>query len=486
MKTFVELEEEYASEAIWLPDNEKVTGIIQLCRDKSAINLVSKDFFHFDTDENGWLSLRLSGPKGTEMLAHNLLFQGTGQMHGKELQTVHSAQTFPNILVTDTRGLADNNRVDSVSFQLTGWNSIFYYRYAEHLDTFDLSSDNKRMLRNLRYGDDEEDDIFDPHDIYVCSWPSEIIEFKVKDRTYTIDLVGKGSLFDWHGISLTLDHVATIKFSEAVSIDTAIDRIYEWRRFFNQLVMVPLDFKSVAFSKGEGTDRKVAPVYMPYAVKERDPRKGHYGVHPAYVPLNAWSDRKRLAEAMEAWLSRDEFVRGFRVRLDRVLRNINEEVDQSDLNDLCAAIDGHPDLQNKSKIDQEKIERMAEAAFAAAQGLSDDITVERIQGLLGLLQSRSLKRKLEILSSESLGNSFSDTAPAVIDLAVRIRRDAAHRGILEEQIHPLVRPVVEALSSMCVAFDLGAAGVPIRGQEHGTSGRWMSRFRDAEMVIRSR
>ena len=192
MKTFIELEDEFSSEAVWLSDNEKVTGIIQLCGDKSAINLVSKDFFHFDTDENGWLSLRLSGPKGTEMLAHNLLFQGTGQVYGKELQTVHSARTFPNILVTDTRGLVRNNRVKSVSFQLSGWNNIFYYRYAERLQTFNLSSDDRAMLKNLRYGGDEKDDIFDPHDLFVCNWPPEIIEFKVEDRNYTIDLVGRG------------------------------------------------------------------------------------------------------------------------------------------------------------------------------------------------------------------------------------------------------------------------------------------------------
>ena len=485
MKSFGELEADFQTEAVWLPEQPMITGILQLGRKETTLNLTSKRFFHFETDDNGWFDLRLSGSRGVDMLAHNLVFHGTGQSYGSDRETVHFAKTFPNVLVTDIRSLNDDLTVNQISFELRGWNYFFYYRYTESLQAFDLPVEDKKRLRELRYMVNEGgDDIFNPSHIYVCSWPDRLIDFVANGDSYSVRVVGKGRMGSFHGISLELGHVATIKFALPTTIDQAIEKIYEWRRFFVQVAMVPLAFESVAFSRDDEPNSPVGYVYLPYAVNDDDPKQGYYGLHPAYIPYNSWADRSLLADTMKNWLEKSSYLLAFRSRLDRVIRSINEEVDQSDLNDLCSAIDGHPELAGKEKISKEQLEIMAGAAHGAVQGLPSDVTPTRIKGLLGQLQRWSLRRKLDEAASRSLGSVFPDAVPEVLSLAVRMRQGASHRGIVEEPVHPLVQPVVQALASICVALDLGRAGMPILGKAEAPSGRWINRFSDSAQEIR--
>ena len=121
---------------------------------------------------------------------------------------------------------------------------------------------------------------------------------------------------------------------------------------------------------------------------------------------------------------------------------------------------------------------MAEAAGSAAADHKVALSVDRLRSILAQLQRRSLAEKMRELGRRAMPEVDIQDIELVISTARKCRDDATHRGAVSEQRQSQVGPVVEALASMCVAFDLRDAGVP-RRSSNASSCYWVIRFSDA-------
>ena len=216
--------------------------------------------------------------------------------------------------------------------------------------SFDLDDRSKSLLKSLRYSEENKFDNFDLSHIYICHSPREVLQFEIEDRKYSIWSGGRGTFLDWHGINLSVEHGATVEFKTPVRLDEALDRVYEWRQFFNQMAMVPLSISAISVA---ATNRKRAAegeVYIPYLTETKKIRRGLYGLRPAHIPLNRWEDRDRLASCMRSWLSASESRRAFRGRIDGVIEHMQRGTRQSDISELCAGIDSLVELKQKSGL----------------------------------------------------------------------------------------------------------------------------------------
>lgn len=461
MKPFDQIAAENATIPVSVVGKPTIHGFLKLDGRKTSIGLSSTKFFHFETDEHGWSDVALLGPKGLRITAHNAVFSGTGQSWGRGHRKMYHASMFPNMLIMDSRGHSTDGKVAQISFCLTGFNNFFHYQYTEQLSSFDLDDRSKSLLKSLRYSEENKFDNFDLSHIYICHSPREVLQFEIEDRKYSIWSGGRGTFLDWHGINLSVEHGATVEFKTPVSLDEALDRVYEWRQFFNQMAMVPLSISAISVA---ATNRKRAAegeVYIPYLTETKKIRRGLYGLRPAHIPLNRWEDRDRLASCMRSWLSASESRRAFRGRIDDVIEHMQRGTRQSDISELCAGIDSLVELKQKSALPKKMIESASKAAFLAFGESAPSITVERISGMLGQMQNRSLSEKMLALAAVAFPENYQTDAELIISLANKMRQDAVHRAAVRDQLNSALQPVVEALACLCIAFDLGQSGVPI-------------------------
>ena len=438
-----------------------IRGFIKLDGRKTRIELSSTKFFHFKTDDHGWCDLALRGPKGLRITAHNAVFSGAGNSWGSGRRQMHHASIFPNMLIMDSRGHSAEGKVAQISFYLEGFNNFFHYQYTEQLRSFDLDSEAKNFLKSLRYSDENEFDTFDISHIYICHSPREVLQFENEGRKYSIWSGGRGTFLDWHGINLTIEHGATIEFQTPVTLDEALDRVYEWRQFFNQMAMVPLSITALSIAASNRKRAVEGEMYIPYLTEQKEVRKGIYGLHPLHIPLNRWEDRETLANCMKSWLSASAARRAFRGRVDGVIEHMQKGTRQSDISELCAGIDSLVELAQKSTLPMNLIESAANAAFQAFGNEVNNISVERIQGMLGQMQNPSLSEKIMALAAQAFPENYKRDTDLVIKLANKIRQDAVHRAAVRDQLNSVLQPVVDALACMCVAFDLRQSGVPV-------------------------
>lgn len=459
-------------------------GVLKLEGRKTKIELQSSKFFHFETDDNGWCDIALLGPRGLKITAHNAVFSGTGQSWGRGRTRMHHASIFPNMLIMDSRAHSAEKTVAQISFSLMGLNDFFNYQYTEELNSFDLNDDTKSTLKNLRYSDENKLDSFDLSHIYICHRPKEVLKFKVDDRDYSIWSGGRASGLDWHGINLSIEHGGTIQFKAPVALDEALDRVYEWRQFFNQMAMAPLPITALSVAATKHQRAVIGDIYSPYLAESKPMRSGLYGLHPARLPLNEWKDRSKLARSMESWLKKTPSRRPFRARLDTVIEHMQEGSSQSDIPELCAGIDSLDELKQKSEFSDALLERMASAAFETLPSSQTSVTAERLKGILGLLQHRSLSEKMKTLASETFPVNYALDTEAVIRLANTMRQDAVHRAVVRDQLYPALQSVADALACMCVAFDLGSSGIPLFEQEERNA-NCIGRFFNCMMQLRS-
>jgi hypothetical protein len=485
LKTFEELSEEMKSEPFWLPDYPGVSGLIYLDGEKSLLKLTSENRIDFDVGENGWFDLQLRGPKGRNIVAKNVVIFSSEQILGGPGREQYHCTAFPNILIFDASLNEIQSNLKSIRFTLNDWQNFFCYRYTEALKTHSLTDDVKLKLRSLRYVDaPEEEDFFDPEYIFVCSWPSAPVKFTLDGNKYSIDQIANIRFASYHNAGVDIENIGVIEFAEPCSFQDALDKVYVWRMFFRQVAMVPIEFKALDVSFLSEETNKFSPVFLTYQVNDKNPSFSKRDLHPAYIPLNGWSDRLKLSDVMMRWIASHSDKENFRVRVDRLILSLCDSIDHSDLIDLCASIDGLEMLNGVENLSKSEISAMAEAAFNALETPPPSIDVNRLKGLIGQAQRWSLHRKLCELSSRSLGREHKEDCQSVIDLAVAMRRDAAHRAALGAQTLPLLRPVTEALLAICVAFDLGEAGMPILASEQ-TSGRWLDRFWRSVGVLES-
>ncbi len=481
MQPFDLIAAENATIPVTVVGKRAVQGILKLDGRKSRLELLSTKFFHFETDEKGWCDITLLGPKGLRITAHNAVFAGTGQSWGRGRKPMHRASIFPNTLIMNSRGHNSKGKVAQISFSLTGFNDFFHYQYIEELDPFDLDDNAKTLLKNLRYNNENRLDSFHLSHIYVCHRPKKVLTFKVDDRDYSIwGGLREGS--GWHGIDLSIEHSATIRFKKPVLLDEALDRVYEWRQFFNQMAMVPLPIAAISISATNGKRAVIGDLYIPYLTEPKPIRKGLYGLSPAYLPLNRWEDRNKLAQCMKNWLKQAGNRRPFRARLDTVIEHMQEGTRQSDISELCSGIDSLAELGKKTKFPDDMIEKMAKAAFDSISVSVEAITLERVNGVLGQLQQRSLKEKMLELASLAIPENYKEDTQRIVNLAARMRQDAAHRGVVSEDLYSALQPVADALACLCVAYDLTQCGIPLFGEDREIS-NCINRFFNSMMAL---
>ena len=481
MLTFEEIEKKFAVSPVRLQGRD-VTGVLKVARDETAIDFISTKFLHFEGGENGWFDLELTGPDGRGILVHNAIRNGSGSHMAEGMSTAFHASVRPNVLVFDSAGLDAQYRVAAVVVRLEKLEHFFDYQYVELLSCHELPEATKSALKAMRYGeedDETEKDFFAPAHAYLIHEMNEILQFRLDDRLYKVWTGGRsGSMLSWHKASFEAFPFLGIYFDAPVSIDEALNRVWEWRGFFTQMAMCPLCPESIYFQRGHEVLSPMGSVYLPNSKRSGDYPPILHEPHPAYLPLNRWNEREALSAAMQKWLSCYDGRRAFRGRLGRVITEMNWRSDQTDLLELCAGIDSLAGLDTKTAFPKGTIRQMAESAQQAAKEREVTIGLDRLCGVLGGLQRRSLAEKMKELCKRA-GLATSSEIDILVKTAREIRDDIAHRGTASEQRNPLIAPVVEALAALCVAFHLHSAGVPPKRAANDFDSPWKRRFSHA-------
>lgn len=481
MLTFEQIEQKFAVSPVRLQGRE-VTGVLKVARGETAIDFISANFLHFEGGENGWFDLELTGPDGGGIHIHNAIRNGSGMYIEDGMSAAFHASVRPNVLVFDSAGLDAEHRVGAVVVRFEKLEHFFDYQYVEPLSCHELPKATISALKAMRYGEGDgknEKDFFAPAHVYLIHEMNEILQFQLDDRLYKVWTGGRsGSMLSWHNASFEVFPFLGIYFDAPVSIDEALNRVWEWRGFFTQMAMRPLCPESLYFQRDHEACSPMGSVYLP-----NSKRTGHYpailhDLHPAKVPLNRWDEREALSAAMQKWLSCYDDRRAFRGRLERVIGEMNWRIDQTDLFELCAGIESLAELDTRTVFPKGAIKQMAKSAQQAANERNVNIGLDRLCGVLGGLQRRSLAEKMKELCKRA-GLATSSEIGLLVRTAREIRDDIAHRGTASEQRNPLIAPAVEALASLCVAFDLHDAGVPPTRAGNGINSLWKERFQQA-------
>lgn len=436
-------------------------GVLHLRGRKTVLHISgNQPFGDRDSDENGWFNLRLQAANGRELLLHNaLMLRRTTHGWIEDSGTAHSAEIYPNIVIDDTRGLSPDNQIQSISFRLRGLESFFHYRHAQSLRGHGASADQVEALRAMSDTDDK-DAVFAPREVYVVHRYPRFFEFRVADRTYSVWAGGYFSGGGWHRVDARVVPIATIAFDQPIDLDTALGRLWEWRRFFNQMAMQSLAPKSIVVRGSLDEHASSANVYLPNLKRRSKKIKGRYALSPRHITLNRWADRDRLADAMQAWLARSEQRDGFRQRLDLVIERMNRRLDPRDLVDLGSAADSLEELSTLTPLPSGALHAMVDAALRAGLEASADINRDRISGLLGSIARPSLAMRFMRMGDTVSPAVNRDDIQLLVRSATRIRNASAHGGELSDQVQPRLGPTVQAIAALAARFDLETCSTP--------------------------
>lgn len=474
MDDFFKLEEKFKHAPVRLLDHN-ASGVLRLRGRKSRLEVSSGSLIHIDQlEDNGWYDIRLRSSDGREILLHHAITVGSASHHwSSESDTAHTLTIFPNVVVDDIRGLSNGHRVQKILFRLHGLHNFFHYQHSESLQGYEATFEQIETLRSMRYVPDREDGPFQPRGIYVIHEFPVLLNFRVGDRAYQVWSGGSFSGGSWDRIDARTYPVAEIAFDLPVSIETALDRVWEWRRLFAQMAMVQLPFEAISV---RGTLEEQAPsanIYLPN-LKRRAPTKGPHSLSARHLALNSWHDREKLGEAMRGWLERDHVRRRFRVGLDHVIERMERRIDPSDLIDLGSAVDSLTELVPAGTLPVGALDSMVSAAHSAARAAGARIDRERLAGLLGALQRPSLAKRFAGLASGISPPMSSNDAELLVRSATRIRHASAHGGAISDQLQPRIAPTIDALTALCVRFDLESCGFSSRSS---ADARTMSKIR---------
>lgn len=481
MLTFETIERDYSTAHVRVAGREGLAGVLRVAKRSTTIDLLCSEFFHFSRGENGWFDIEMIGPSGQKILAHNAISTGSGNYFGETSEVTHFASIIPNIMIIGPAADRDG-LVKSVHFRMKKFGVFFDYEYTETLQCSKMSEKQRDELLSLRYDPHVSRDFSAPSQIFLVHELGNIIEFYVEGLSYKIWMGGKGRIGGIHSVEFDVYPSASIQFDEPVHIDDALEKVWDWRRFFVQLSMQNLNFDAIGVATDDIASTPVSSVYLPNLdVSEFD--QSYNDLHPARIPLNQWSERDALSRAMQDWLLKQNGRQAFRSRLDKVIRNMNHCIDQMDLIELSSGIDSLSELDCKATFPDGLMDAMVQAAQNTATAAEVEIESSRLRGVLSQLQRRSLAEKIKELGRRALPDANPDDISLVVRTARKCRDDAAHRGVVSEQRQARIGPTVEALASMCVAFDLRDAGVPIRASATSECA-WKRRFQRAVMELR--
>jgi len=445
------------------------TGVLTLGRENSKLIVNSVDFHHFDGDENGWFDLDLLDSRDNNIYFHNAL-SGTrsfpGAKDGKRAGT-YTSEIFPNYVVLDSEHLGEDKSVRRISFQLEGLENFCVYNIFEWSGLFSASSSEKtQILNDLRIhniqgygGSKEKYEANDPDDIWIVHKPKLYMKFKVEGREYEIRHFRSHGSLGLTGHQMQVIPRATIRFESKVSLDDALQHVWEWISFFEQVACKRLQLKSLQASKYLNS-YKEADIYL--SDSSENDKRPVIDLHPLYVPYSRWKDRRRSAAAMKTWLGKYDERRFFRNATRLVISRLDIERDPTLITLLCAAIESLPELRGSNSLCKTTLQKMAKAAHAEQTAYK----LEDIKNLLGNLGGTSLKKMVANLLKKMTLLPEGLDRDDFVKICGDLRNDVAHGRLSDEEQISTAGSFTEVLLGICVCYDLQTSGCAGKNGEH--------------------
>jgi hypothetical protein len=462
MKSFEELEGEFNHVLVTLVDEaQNASGSLSLKRRDTSIQLASQNHLVHVRTQNGWFELVLRwGP--TTILLHKALTQRVNTRGmGASVERVETI--FPNVVIFNAQNLPAPGRVKAVRFQLEKLHLFFYHQIVERHSLHDVSREVLSSLEALRNRDGaagrgrrvHEYDLFNPRELYVVHTIDQVLEFRIQTARY---IVWWGSTSRAPALqSIDLQHypVAEVIFDEPTGIDEALDAVWAWQRFLNQLAFQELPLKAMSF--GNDAAPTDAEVYIPNLV---DAEAGEVRLLAGDLPLANFSDRDAFAACLEAWLEKERQRKEFRIGVNRVLEKMDAIVSVDQIVALCAALESLEEFDSISQISDAEIALLAGAAEAAALENGIAANADRLRGILKLLKHTSLPKRMKMIGKALSRHIPAEDAELIFESARQLRTSGAHGSSTEFKIQNLA-PTIAGLAAMLVLFDLVTCGVPI-------------------------
>ena len=373
MKSFEELKAIHQRVPVRLPRHAgQPSGVLTVDGQATLVVISSSEPLQLTEDENGWFDLTVTAADGSSILLHNALYTKRAT-HNTRNGPNFESHVFPNLILFDAHHLS-GMAVKAVSFRLENLRYFFHYEYVEWKSLHGASKEALDALRKMGTDGNTAHDFFRPSEMYLRHNVPRFMKFKVKNGIYSV-FPATSEQLGWGSISLRTEPMAEITFEEPTSINEALNRVWEWRRFFSQVAMEPLPPISISARAERSFGAGQATFYIPTLELNDDKAR----LHPGDVPLNRWQDRRNLADVMQRWLLIDEKRLLFRVALDRVIAKMRQRASIGDVVSLCSAIESLPELIEKSPLTDADFDALSTAAAAVAKDRRLDLDPGRIQ-----------------------------------------------------------------------------------------------------------
>jgi hypothetical protein len=460
VRDFDELAENYQFTPVRMGAGN-LSGYLHLHSTETKAVLSSKEFHHFDDDENGWFDLEIEDHRGSRILLHNALTnsQSMGGVSGGKRTGSYTSDIFPNIVVLGSENLRKDRKVQSLSFTIEGGENFFVYDVLERR-SFHAQPDRNKVLEAIRRGAwkppkglSKRSDANDPHDIYIIHRPRTYLDVQVADARVRVWHSRAQRGLGWTGHEIRITPVISITFSNPISIDDALDRLWQVKGFFDQLALTDLRVKSVSVSKFK-KGWPAADLYLPNEAQRKP--KQRLDVHPLHVPFSRWKERRRFGAALGKWLQHSERRRFFRAAIRLSLSRLERGSDPTLLTLLMAGIESLPELSASSGVSKETIKEMAYAAHAVEPSLD----VGAIRGLLGPLGRTSPKQRLRRLVDGFFTGNVEGDGEVFLSKSLELRNKIAHGKWMIENERQAAGELARAIVYLCVAYDLRTSGFP--------------------------
>lgn len=436
------------------------SGMLELKGDKTRAVLNTSEAFRFGAKRSGWFDVRLRDGDGKRILLHNAISLETRMPHAE--RSDYGETLFPNIIVFEADCLGKGDMVRKVSFSTAKLADFFHYQHYEWHSMYRADAKVRRSIRDLRRMPQiypREYDVFAPDDVYVTHRVPTGIKFRVDDRVYRASSYLGGGSNGFNKVTLQSEAFAEISFDRPISIDAALDHVWDWRRFFQQLAMEPLPVLSMSLKGTARNDHRWASVLMPNLSREPGANTNIRSFNAGEAPFNDWSERHNLAKLMQAWLSKNAERRLFRAMVDNVL-TAPHGIELNHINGLTAAIDSLNELKGTA-VSKEDLDVLAAGAVAAARAHNIDVPETRINAVIGGMKNQPLRQKLKATAKPLASILTSKDANRLITEVLELRRTSAHGHAVADMTLPTLMPTVRALVGLCVMWDLATCGAEV-------------------------
>jgi len=462
MKSFENLEREHSQSPVRFLESNTVTasGVLVLNGNQSELVLSSSENLEFVHNESGWFNLKLQGANGQTILLQNALTILSSTHHQSQSRPEFTEKIFPNVVVFNAQFLEEEACINRISFSFPAMKFFFHYQFMERFGIHNADITLMETIEILRKKKNRKSDFSNPTELYIVHHPEDdLLNFEIDGRQYSVSLTTRTNGLAMNQIDVVAEPIGTIAFVKPLKIDEALDFVWEWRRFFEQMAFSPINVTSVSVRSPKSPPYQSSDVYLPNVDKTM------CDIRPYEIPLNRRENSNELAKVTREWLLQEDTRRIFRVSLSRVIERSRHCESLDDIVTMCAAIESMSELKEPSSLLPAHIEIISNAAVSEANKHNIAIDSNRIRGVLKLLENQSLPRQLKVLTAMLPAALPKKDVDRVMKVVLDLRKVAAHGHTLPEITMPKIWPTVQALLSICILFDLSTSGVPITTNE---------------------